>query len=622
MASHQFKFRFEMTDTNYRFLKANPADLKLDSAGARTLPVLFSSETPVLRQSKSGEKFYEVLSHDPAHVDLSLLQNGGAFLDEHKNERQVGSVLKAWLDTAQKVCRAILAFGNTQLADERFELMSSGHRKDISFGYELLRVVSQKIHTDGIPIKVYAWRVFEISTVAVGADHFKTGVGRSAKPNKKNSIHFMDKSTKRTEMVARERSLLHSNPHAANEIREVSTRATLEDWDLARYSEEMMKAIQSVPRPYATAAVRGSGSSAPGTLGMSGRDLSQYSLARAIRSAAENGGRPKGFEGDVADQCVRSFGQNPEGFFVPTDVIVGKTRSFAQRDMTVGTFGNGGALVPTQVPTSIIELLRNQSICLRAGATFLGGLTGNMAMPRQTSANQPQSLGETAQVNNTDITIDQVPMSPKRVSANTIYSKQLVLQSSPDVEAAIQRDLITTVAIKHDYLMINGSGANDEPLGILTAPNVQQLTFGGAASWAKIVDFETKLGNMNADRGALAYATSPSVKGIWKTTAVALTGATTVSSRVLWEEGNFGDDSTDGKVNSYRAMSTNQIPGNRVIFGNWNDLVFGMWGGLDIIVDPYTLSRKAEISVVVHSWIDSVLRHPQSFCVSIDAGNQ
>ena len=56
-----------------------------------------------------------------------------------------------------------------------------------------------------------------------------------------------------------------------------------------------------------------------------------------------------------------------------------------------------------------------------------------------------------------------------------------------------------------------------------------------------------------------------------------------------------------------------------VIFGNFDDLMIGQWGGLDIVVDPYSGAKKAQVSVIINSWWDVAVRHAQSFAAIKDA---
>ena len=53
--------------------------------------------------------------------------------------------------------------------------------------------------------------------------------------------------------------------------------------------------------------------------------------------------------------------------------------------------------------------------------------------------------------------------------------------------------------------------------------------------------------------------------------------------------------------------------------GNWNDLLIGMWGALDILVDPYTYSKSGGLLVRALQDVDIAVRHAESFAAMLDA---
>jgi HK97 family phage major capsid protein len=59
---------------------------------------------------------------------------------------------------------------------------------------------------------------------------------------------------------------------------------------------------------------------------------------------------------------------------------------------------------------------------------------------------------------------------PKRISGSTVISRQLVYQSSPDIEAFIAGDISTAIGVTVDNAAINGTGTAPQPLGILHYP--------------------------------------------------------------------------------------------------------------------------------------------------------
>jgi hypothetical protein len=75
-------------------------------------------------------------------------------------------------------------------------------------------------------------------------------------------------------------------------------------------------------------------------------------------------------------------------------------------------------------------------------------------------------------------------------------------------------------------------------------------------------------------------------------------------------------------VNGYNAVASNQVPDNKVLFGNFRDCVFARWEGIDIVVDEYSLKKSGKVEIYISQMIDFAVRHPESFCISTDAGNQ
>ena len=97
-----------------RFRYAEFDRAKIDDK-ARTVPIAFSSETPVARSDKEFGDFLEVLSHDEKNVDMTRLKDSAPFLLNHDSNRQIGVVESAAIGS-DKVGRAVVRFGNSQLA--------------------------------------------------------------------------------------------------------------------------------------------------------------------------------------------------------------------------------------------------------------------------------------------------------------------------------------------------------------------------------------------------------------------------------------------------------------------------------------------------------------------------
>jgi HK97 family phage major capsid protein len=291
-----------------------------------------------------------------------------------------------------------------------------------------------------------------------------------------------------------------------------------------------------------------------------------------------------------------------------------------KRDLLVGTTTMGGFTVATDLlGASFIEVLRNRLSVMAAGATMLTGLVGNVAIPRQTSAASAFWVAENGVPTESQQAFDQVTMSPKTVGAFTDVSRRLLLQSSIDVEAFVRMDLAKVIALAIDLGALNGSGASNQPRGVLQTAGIGSVaigTNGGPLTWDAVVDLETAVGTANADVPTSSYITNAVLRGRMKKTAEM--GNT--AALPIWR-GN--------EVNGYQAIASNQVPSNltkgtgtnlsALLFGNFADLLIGMWGGLDLLVDPYTGGSAGTVRTIALQDVDVAVRRAASFAACVDA---
>ena len=479
---------------------------------ARTIELSFSSEFPVDRGA-----YQEVLSHDPGDCDLSRLQSGLPLLVAHDPGIMVGIVDDARIQGGKG--RAVVRFSRSSQAEEIWQDVCEGIRRSVSVGYERLKEVARERLDQGRELIRFAWRPFEISLVSVAADP-TVGVGRSAQHSQivmneqedNENPQLMTRAERRAELQgdfrvrniqAAVRNLSENHPECRAKFAEMCSRAILTGMSPEDFNASLLAAIPGSRKAELHDA----------NIGMSANEVQHYSLTRAIASYITRG-HIDGLEGEANRAASQRYG-NPQGFWIPNDVVIAPNR----RDLNVTIASQGGNFVQTTILTPIIEILRNRMVTQRLGVQSMAGLSGNVAIPRQTGAATAYSLPESATLTKSTQAIDQILLAPHRVGAYNEYSKQLLLQSSVDVENFIRDDLMKVVAIKWDKLVLEGSGQASEPTGILNTEAIGSVTFGGAPTWDKVVSFETALALSNVE-GPGAYVTSPTVRGKWKTTPV------------------------------------------------------------------------------------------------------
>lgn len=350
-------------------------------------------------------------------------------------------------------------------------------------------------------------------------------------------------------------------------------------------------------------------------IGMSQGDLRAYSLTRAILAAATQDWRGAELEREASEAVSQRVGYAPKGFFVPFDWLT--------RDMQAGDPQYGGYLVDTKLlSSSFIELLRNRMVLRAAGVTMMGGLVGDIAVPKQTSGATAYWVGEGGAPSESTQVVGQVELKPKTVGAYTDYTRRLLKQSSLDVEAFVRGDLAAVIALAIDYAAFHGLGAANQPRGLQYVSGIGSVlggTDGAAPDWADIVGLETEVAVDNADIGRLSYITNAKVRGKLKQTF----RNGTYGEIPIWSGGNL-------PLNDYPAHVTNQVSStltkgssssvcSAIFYGNWADMVLGMWGELDILVDPYTGSTTGTVRVVAMQDVDVAVRRAQSFAAMLDA---
>lgn len=380
---------------------------------------------------------------------------------------------------------------------------------------------------------------------------------------------------------------------------------------------ETAESVADIRTRFKPIAVEPEKRSDPTHLDMDGKEVRAYSLVRAIRAAASGDWRDAELEREASETVAQKLGRSPQGFFVPNDVQMEK------RDLTVGTDGAGGYTVSTELlAQNFIDMLRNRMVVKQAGATVLTGLVGDIAIPRQTGGATSYWVAESGAPTESQQTVDQVAMAPKTVGAFTDISRKLLLQSSIDVENFVRTDLSTVLALAIDLAALHGTGANSQPTGIAATSGIGSVaggTNGLAPEWSHVVGLETEVSIDNADVGKLAYITNAKVRGKMKTTP----RVASTDSIMLWEN-------NDSPINGYPAHVTNQVASDltkgtssgvcsAIFFGNWADLIIGMWGVLDILVDPYTGGTAGTLRIIELQDVDVAVRHAQSFSAMLDA---
>lgn len=616
------------TETFYRSLtfKREAVDEE-----ARTVELAFSSEDPYRRWFG-----IEILGHGKGEVVMDFLTSGRApLLNQHDHRQQIGVIENARIDS-DNVGRATVRFSKNTAADEIFRDVVDGIRSNISVGYQIhdMKLI-ESTEEEGDTYRATSWEPHEVSIVTVPADK-TVGVGRAEEPTRPEptktriEVKAMDPEKDTTIDLEEIKAKAQKEAREAeiSRVKNISALGKMHrmEADAQKFIEDD-KSIDQF-RQFVLEELGKKGIKPVETLdaeiGLNDREAKNFSFLKAINALANPTDRKAQesaqFEYEASDAVAAKMKRSAQGIMVPIEVM--------KRELTVGTATAGGNLVATNLLMgSFIEMFRNRLMVQRMGAMVLTGLVGDLAIPRQTGGATSYWIAESADIDaDSDQSFDQVGMTPKTIGAYTEMSRKLLKQTSMDVENFVRMDLAKVLALGIDLAGITGTGANNQPKGILNVTGIGAVVGGdnGAApGWGTAVDLWSQVAQDNADVGTLGYLTNSKVIGKLMQTEKAEGTAQFVIK-------DFPDANGMTSLAGARCGVSNQVPSNltkgsaaaicsALIYGNWADLIIGMWGTLDITVNPYANDKSGGVRVVALQDVDVAVRHPESFAAMKDA---
>lgn len=613
----------------------------------------FSSETPVPRWF--GD---EILDHSADSVDMSRTANGLAYLVDHATGDQVGIIQNFRLDGKKTV--GDVRFSRSQRAQDIKRDVQDGIRPFTSIGYRVMDMVLERETDDengtNRVYRVTKWQPMEGSSVAVPADvsvgpgraasasdfpvQVRSAVNPAAAPPTQETVEVRTMNPKQVAEVFRLCVVHGLSQERATEI--VQMEGMNSDRAAALILEDVAKKGGA---PVVTPGAERSGQ----MLELTEKEQKQYNLCRGIMAHVRNAENPSKrentFETELSEEIAKGWeGRKHGGLFVPFKMKVDPekarlaaellVRTGVSTALTAGTATKGHELVFTE-PGPFIQFLYNRMRLKELGAETLSGLQGNIAFPKQTGKASGSWVAENpgTDVADSNLTLSQVTMTPHTYQSSTAYSRQLLAQAVIDIDNLVRSDLARDVALAIDLAGINGTGASNDPTGILHTTGVQSYTLEGDSAngalpvWDDITKMEELLEDVNADQvGDFGWLTTPGVKGRFKRTPRLLyapTGSTVVNvtGDPIWSD----DDTIDG----YEARSSNQVPkgltvgssnsAHALIVGVFSALINGMWGsGFELVVDPYRLKKQGLIELTTFVLTDWANRYPVAFAAAVD----
>ena len=614
------------------------AEVKAENGeSASEVRVSVSSEEPYFRDymwdkvNNRAISGYEVLGHRDGEIDCSRMKDGLVIQDTHYGD-QIGLVAKPEIRDGK--LGGVVEFCHGQRAQDIKADVVAGLRRNMSVGYF---VSEYKLdgELDGKPVyRAVKWTPYEGSFVNVPADT-TVGVGRSLETNGgtpavvQKGVQIMEAKEVKAGLtadqvvecfkLAKSANVEHSEVNdlikSGKEFGEI--RETLEAKLEAHIKELETKAAK--PAPAAPAAAPKLDEGAVKAI------KQRYNIANVFRALAGED-VDIGFEREMSKEQARISGKSVQGILVPDCFGVTRDDAVSHGRPDTGTIdgigGSGHNLVATNLLSgSFIDGLRDALVLrTRANVPVMTGLVGNIAIPKagdKLTAAWISTEGGNATKTNT--TFGQISATPHTMGGYVDITRQLLLQSSIDVQAFIQSELIYALAYCLENAAINGTGTNGAPTGLVKSiTSANTVDFDEAPDYEKIISLIAKMRKANTYTPSMKFigdtdvwaklATTRDYTAVKNAAGTDIVGGVGGVDRLL----NAANDLCVGR----EFIESHLAPAKKLIYGDFSQMMLCLWSGTDLVVDQYSNVLNGALRTVALQDADVLIRRPEAFAIA------
>lgn len=352
----------------------------------------------------------------------------------------------------------------------------------------------------------------------------------------------------------------------------------------------------------------------PTILSLSPHEQRTYSVSKLVNALARES-KELSLEREISQSIAQDLKQVPEhgGVYVPFRV--------SMSGLDTKTNAGGKFLTEERVSGEIVDYLRAQNQVLKLGAKLLTGVGYATRFASENSLHAATWVTENpgSDVAASDPVLGARVATPHALASTTSVSRQMLAQSTPNVEGWIRSRIAKAHAQALDIAAVNGSGLNNQPLGILKTPGISSVaigTDGGAPTLAAILDMESKLGDANVDLASVAFLTTSKMRLKLRQLAELASGVLP-----LW---------SNNSMLGYVASCSANVPStltkgvnsdcHAIVLGDWAQLLLVEFGGvIEIVVDQYAQKRQGMVEISSWASYDVLVLQPAAFVAVSDA---
>lgn len=328
--------------------------------------------------------------------------------------------------------------------------------------------------------------------------------------------------------------------------------------------------------------------------------LKSFDMGKAVRTLASEG-TLKGAEAELIGEGVkeaREAGVQSGGLRIVIPAKYVDTEKRTDIDQT------NSAIQPVTVGRYTDALRENAVYANVPGINVYTGLMGDMKLPVTAKQTLAWASAENSAAADGGANFTKDTLAPVRLTGYVDVSNRVIAQNGTAAMSAVMTDLGRSEAELINTAMFSTASVSNAPGALAATSGVLTFTEEAAHSYGVSVpkDLLSALRAVANDHGLTgnhSYILSTEL------IADALAGVNVAGVTPTVTAGGYNRYTING-MNAFFTTGCTKVAGTSGdgLFGDFSRVHFGRWGGLNILVDPYTVAGNDQVRLVVNSNVD------------------
>lgn len=301
-----------------------------------------------------------------------------------------------------------------------------------------------------------------------------------------------------------------------------------------------------------------------------------FSFGKAVRAAF--GGKLEGVEAEMAQEGERemaAIGRSSNGIVIPAMVL---NRAVITENGTTG--------VEAQ---SFVDAVYANTILDDLGVTRVSSTTDQRIPILGAVTTQWET--EVSDAIDGGSAMSKKDLAPKRLAAYVDFSKQAAMQANESIEGALRNSIAQAVGAKVEYALFTDDSAN----GAYNFLGNGKTAVTNADITTLLMALVEEVQSNNHNRGNLGFAISNDLfTEIYTAAQVSGVNPLIINEMIMGVMAKFSNQIAD-------------ITNPAVYYGDFSKVQIASFGGIEILMDPYSQALKGTNRLILNSYWDAAL---------------